>query len=150
MIITKPHKAWFYASLCTLASVLGGLIGYYIGYALLDTIGQQIIDFYNLNNAFTKLKDFFQQYGFWIILIKGFTPIPFKVVTITCGATHTNLIIFLTASTISRGMRFYLEAYLFWKWGPSIQKKLEKNLRLTMIIGTCLLALGYVVIKYIC
>jgi len=149
MVLAKPYKAWYYAFICTLASVLGGLIGYYIGYALLDTIGHQIIDLYNLNSAFSKLKNFFQQYGFWIILVKGFTPIPFKVVTITCGATHTNLGIFILASFISRGMRFYLEAYLFWRWGPSIQAKLEKNLRLTMLIATCLLVLGYISIKYI-
>ncbi len=149
MILAKRQKAWNYAFICTASSVIGGLLGYYIGYAFFDTVGQKILELYNLQESFLKLQNFFRKYGFWIILIKGFTPIPFKIVTITCGVTRIDLFTFIIASFFSRGLRFYLEAYLFWRWGPSMKIILEKNLRLIMIAGTALIVLGYFLVRYI-
>ncbi len=149
MIIAKPHKAWWYAFLCTMGSVVGGIIGYYIGYVFFDTLGEKILDLYGLHNAFEKLKYFFETYGFWIIFFKGFTPIPFKIVAITCGVTKINMVVFLLASILSRGMRFYIEAYVFWRWGAAMQGVFEKNMRLVVILFTLLLVFGYYMIKHI-
>jgi membrane protein YqaA with SNARE-associated domain len=149
MCLAHPDRAFRYAFICTVASVLGGLLGYAIGYFLIETVGAWIIDLYGLRNAWTAFEQSYAEWGLWIILVKGLTPIPYKLVTIASGAAHFSLIVFVVASIVTRGARFYLLAALLWKYGPPIQLFIEK--RLTLLSWIFLLALigGFLVIRYI-
>ncbi|HQS84257.1 MAG: cytochrome B [Alphaproteobacteria bacterium 16-39-46] len=149
MILSAPQKAWRLAFLTTVTSVLGGALGYAIGYFLFETIGDWIVTTYGLEQAFIKLKDLFNRWGFWIILLKGLTPIPFKIVTITSGVTGLDFMTFMAASVLSRGLRFYIEAILLWKYGNKVRKHLEGNLMLFTVLGVSALILGFAVLKFI-
>lgn len=149
MILHNPKKAWGLAFLTTVTSVMGGFLGYAIGYYLFETVGDWILSTYHLHDSFTKLRTLFNKWGFWILLIKGLTPIPFKVVTLTCGVTGLNLFIFALGSLLSRGGRFYLEAWLLKKYGSHIKASLEKNLLLYGCLGTGILILGFFLIKWV-
>ncbi len=149
MILSAPQKAWRLAFLTTVTSVLGGTLGYAIGYFLFETIGDWIVTTYGLEQAFIKLQDLFNTWGFWIILLKGLTPIPFKIVTITSGVTGLDFITFIGASILSRGLRFYIEALLLWKHGNKVRKHLEGNLMLFTVIGVSALILGFAALKFI-
>ena len=149
MSLSAPQKAWRLAFLTTVTSVLGGTLGYAIGYFLFETIGDWIVTTYGLEQAFIKLQDLFNTWGFWIILLKGLTPIPFKIVTITSGVTGLDFITFIGASILSRGLRFYIEALLLWKHGNKVRKHLEGNLMLFTVIGVSALILGFAALKFI-
>ncbi len=149
MILQTPSKAWRLAFLTTATSVLGGMLGYAIGFYLFETVGEWIISTYHLQDAFTHLSDLFNRWGFWIILLKGLTPIPFKIVTITSGVTGLNFFIFILGSILSRGLRFYLEAWLLKKYGPQIKSSLEKNLMLYGLLGLGALIIGFFLIKWV-
>jgi len=149
MGLQRPQNAWKLAALCAGMSVLGGLLGYYIGYALYETIGEWIIHTYHLESAFRKFQTSFQEWGFWIIALKGLTPIPYKVVTIFSGVTHVDLRIFVAASIIARTFRFMMLATLLKYAGPQVQDFMDKNLGIfTSIIVFSLIA-GILVIKYL-
>ena len=149
MILSAPQKAWKLAFLTTFTSVLGGILGYALGYFLFETIGEWIISTYGLEQAFIKLKELFNTWGFWIILLKGLTPIPFKIVTLTSGVTGLDFITFIGASILSRGLRFYIEAFLLWKYGHKVRKHLEGNLMLITVMGISVLVIGFAVLKFI-
>lgn len=149
MMLSRPQRAWMLAFLTTATSVVGGMLGYVIGYFLFETLGEWIIAAYGLQNAFLKLQTLFNQWGFWIILLKGLTPIPFKVVTITSGVTGLNFITFIAASIISRGMRFYIEAILLWKYGSAMRSAIEKNLTALAFATFGTLVGGFVLLKFI-
>jgi membrane protein YqaA with SNARE-associated domain len=129
--------------------VVGGLAGYAIGALLLDSIGRPILDFYGATHAFDDLALLYQEWGLWVILIKGLTPIPYKVVTIASGAFHYDLLVFVLASILTRGVRFYAEAALFWHYGAPIQRFVERYLTplawgfLILVIG------GFVALKFL-
>lgn len=149
MCLAAPQRAFQYALICTVASVLGGLLGYGIGYFLIETLGAWIIELYGLRAAWEAFEASYAEWGLWIILVKGLTPIPYKLVTIASGAAHFSLAIFIIASIVTRGLRFYLLAALLWKYGPPIQNFIEK--RLTILSWTFLVALigGFLVIRYL-
>lgn len=149
MILENRDRSWRLAFLCTLTSVVGGLLGYYIGYALFETIGERIVDAYHLTDAMARFQAQFQKWGFWIIAGKGLTPIPYKVVTIASGVASIDLKTFLAASVIARAFRFYLVAGLLRHYGPPIRIFIEKNLMLVTMGGIAVLALGYYVIQYL-
>jgi membrane protein YqaA with SNARE-associated domain len=128
MCIAAREKALRFAFICTLGSVLGGLLGYAIGALLFKTIGQWIVNTYHLQDAFQKFHDGFNEWGAWIILAKGLTPIPYKLVTIASGVAHFSLPLFIMASVITRGLRFYTVALLVMKFGAPIQEFIEKYL----------------------
>ena len=107
MVLAHRCKAWRYAGLTTAASVLGGILGYYLG-----SIGEWIIGVYHAENAFSTAKDWFDTYGVWVILLAGFTPVPYKIFTITAGIMSMSLIPFIVASIVGRGARFFLVAGL--------------------------------------
>ncbi|MDI2090956.1 YqaA family protein [Commensalibacter oyaizuii] len=149
MILAKRAKAWFYATVCTISSVLGGLLGWIIGAFLLQYIAMPIVHFYHAEGQLLALQQKFNEYGVWIILIKGLTPIPFKFVTIASGAAHFSLIPFMTASLITRGVRFFIEAALLYKFGPPIQDFIEKRM-IWVATAFCLLIIGGIfALKYI-
>jgi len=149
MILARPRDAWRLAALCTLASVAGGLLGYAIGYFLFDAIGRPILEFYHAMDRYEALKAGFQQWGVWIILIKGMTPIPYKLITIASGVAHFDLALFIGASIVSRSLRFFLLAALLWWFGPAVRDFIEKRLMLvTTAFAVCLVG-GFLVIRYL-
>jgi membrane protein YqaA with SNARE-associated domain len=149
MVLGNRARAWFYAALCTIASVLGGVAGYAIGYFLFETIGRWIVDLYGLQKAFETFRDSYAEWGLWIILIKGLTPIPFKIVTIASGAAKFDLLVFVLASIVTRGARFFMVAALVHRFGPPIREFVEKRLTLvTTVFAVCLVG-GFVVVKYL-
>lgn len=128
MILARREKAWLYATLCTLSSVIGGLLGWVIGAFLLQYIAMPIVHFYHADQQLLNLQQKFQTYGVWIILIKGLTPIPYKFVTIASGMAHFSILPFLVASAVTRGIRFFLEAILLYHFGPPIQDFIERRM----------------------
>lgn len=147
MVIANRHAAWRLAAICTLASVIGGLFGYAIGYFLYETVGRWVIDFYHLTDKFEAMRQTFIEYGAEIILIKGMTPIPYKLLTITAGVAQLNLWVFVGASIVSRAMRFFLVAALLYFFGEPVRAFIEK--RLTLVTSAVAVALvgGFLVVK---
>ncbi len=128
MLLSRKNQTWKLAWVCTITSVAGGWLGYAIGYGLYETIGEFILQTYGLQGAFDRFQESFNQWGFWIVALKGLTPIPYKVVTIACGVTRLDFTSFTIASLIARGFRFFFLALLFWYFGPPIKEYIEKNL----------------------
>lgn len=149
MILANRAKAWFYATLATVTSVLGGLAGYAIGYFVLESIGKPILKFYGKADALGPLKTLFQDYGVEILLIKGMTPIPYKVLTISAGVAEMNLLAFVLASIGARAMRFFLVAGLLYWFGEPIKTFIERRLTLVTTVGAVLLIGGFVALKFL-
>ncbi|MEO5336087.1 MAG: DedA family protein [Magnetospirillum sp. WYHS-4] len=149
MILAVRERAWWFASVCTVSSVVGGYLGYAIGYFLYETLGLWVIKVYGLAEKFEGLRKGFEDYGTWIILIKGATPIPYKLITIAAGVFHFDLTAFTFASIGSRGFRFFLVAILLWYFGPIIRDFVERRLMTVTTIGVILLVGGFVVVKYL-
>jgi membrane protein YqaA with SNARE-associated domain len=143
MAVAKPERAYRQAFICTLGSVLGGLLGYAIGYFLFATVGQWIVDTYHLEAAFKKFHDGFQEWGAWIILAKGLTPIPYKLVTIASGVAHFPLLAFFVCSVITRGARFFFVAWLIRRFGAPIKDFIEKYLTWVTLGFLALIILGF-------
>ncbi len=149
MTLANRKRAWRYAFICTVASVLGGMFGYAIGYLLFDSIGEPLVAFYGMEKGFETLKDWFAEYGLIIVFVAGFTPIPYKVFTISSGLTGLSFPIFVIGSIVSRGLRFLIVCGLIYWFGPPIKAFIERYLGLLTILATVLLVGGFVVLKYI-
>ncbi len=147
MVLADRRNAWRIAGLCTIASVVGGIAGYMIGYFLYETIGRWVIDFYHLSDRFDALRHTFVEYGAEILIIKGMTPIPYKLLTITAGVAKLDLWVFIGASIISRAMRFYLVAALLYWFGAPIREFIEKRLTLVTSVFAVALIGGFLVVK---
>ena len=140
MVLAQRDKAWKIAAVCTIASVLGGMLGYYIGYGLMESVGQWVIHTYHLEaKAAEAIHAYQSEYGAWIILVKGLTPIPFKLVTIASGFAAFNFPLFLLCAVITRGARFFLLSWLLKRWGEPVQAFIEK--RLTLVSWAFLIVL---------
>jgi membrane protein YqaA with SNARE-associated domain len=149
MMLARPRAAWRLAAYATLASVAGGMLGYAIGYWGFDLIGRPILEFYHAMPRYDALKAGFDRWGVWIIIIKGMTPIPYKLVTIASGVAHFDLLSFVGASIVSRSIRFFLLAALLWWFGPAVRDFIEKRLMLvTSAFAVCLVG-GFLVIRYL-
>ena len=148
MVLANRDKAFRIALVCTVCSVLGGLLGYAIGYYFFETIGEWVVKTYGLQSGLAAFRSGFEEYGIWIILIKGLTPIPYKLVTIASGAAHFDLFTFVWASIVTRGARFFLVAALLWRFGEPIRAFIEE--RLTLLTWLFLIALigGFVAFRY--
>ncbi|MFZ9499925.1 MAG: YqaA family protein [Beijerinckiaceae bacterium] len=127
MALAKPQKAWFYAAVCTVASVLGGIAGYAIGYLLYETVGLFLIKLYGYGDKVEALRVFYGEWGWAFILVKGLTPIPYKLVTIVSGLLEYNLFLFILLSAITRGARFFLLAAALNAWGDRIRALLDRH-----------------------
>jgi membrane protein YqaA with SNARE-associated domain len=149
MILARPRDAWRLAALCMLASVGGGLLGYAIGYFLFDTIGRPLLEFYGAMDRYDALKAGFDQWGVWIIILKGMTPIPYKLITIASGVAHFDLIAFVAASIVSRSLRFFLLAALLWWFGDAARTFIERRLTLVTTVFAALLVGGFVMLRYL-
>ncbi len=148
MCLAARDRAFFFAGLCTLFSVLGALLGYGIGFFFFETIGSAVLEFYGFTETFAEFQARYREWGIWIVAGAGFTPFPYKVITIASGVVGMDVLPFVLASFVSRGLRFYIVAALLWYFGPSIQGFVEKHLALLSILAF-LVAIGLVVLlKY--
>ncbi len=149
MVLAARAKWWRMAALCTAASVLGGLAGYAIGAFLFDAVGRPVLEFHGQTGSFEAFRESYNQWGAWIVGGAGLTPFPYKVITIASGATGLDLGIFMAASVVSRGLRFFLEAWLLWYIGPPVRHFVEKNLGLAFTVFLAALLGGFVVVRYV-
>jgi membrane protein YqaA with SNARE-associated domain len=149
MSLARPDKAWFYATVCTLTSVAGGLLGYFIGAVLYDSLGLWLIRLYGYGDRVEAFREAYVHYGAWIILLKGITPIPYKIVTIASGFAGYNLGLFVLLSFVARGMRFYLVAFLLSRYGPQARAIIEKRLGFWVTISVLVLVAGIVAAAYL-
>lgn len=144
MSLARPEKAYSYALLCTWTSVAGGVLGYAIGAILYDSLGLWLVSLYGYGDKVDAFRQAYNEYGAWIILLKGFTPIPYKVVTITSGFAGFDLPLFILLSIITRGGRFYVLAFLLSRYGVRARAMIEERLGLWVTIGTLVLVGGIV------
>ncbi|MBE6445714.1 MAG: DedA family protein [Alphaproteobacteria bacterium] len=149
MILALPDKAWKIAGLATVSSVVGGFFGYGIGVFFFDLIAKPILTFYGYMQQFEVFKDYYHQWGAWIVFGAGITPFPYKVITIASGVVRLDLFTFALASLVARGMRFYLVAWLLKKYGAPMKVFIEKNLGMLSVLFLILLIGGFVAIKYL-
>jgi membrane protein YqaA with SNARE-associated domain len=144
MSLAHPRRAWYYATICTLTSVAGGLVGYAIGALLYDSVGQWLIGLYGYGDRVEAFRAAYAEWGAWIILIKGLTPIPYKIVTITSGFADYNLFLFVIFSIIARAMRFYLIAFLIHRYGDFAREIIERRLGLWAALGAIVVIGGII------
>lgn len=149
MVLARPHAAWRIALIATVASVVGGLAGYAIGFFLFETLGAWIIELYGLGGKFAAFRQTWNEWGVWIILIKGLTPIPYKLVTIASGLAGFNLGIFIIASILTRGARFLLVAGLLRYFGTPIRTFIEQRLTLVTTSFALMIVAGFVALRYL-
>lgn len=148
MVVTRPDRAYFYATVCTIASVLGGLLGYAIGH-FLEPVGMWLLAVMGKADTFEASKALFQQHGAWVILIKGLTPIPYKLITIAAGVFAFNLPLFILLSVITRAARFFLVAFVVKTFGPAMLEVIEKRLALWTFIFVAVLVGAIVAVRFI-
>ena len=149
MSLARPKKAWWFATVCTIASVAGGVLGYAIGALLYDSIGQWLITLYGLGDKVETFRASYAEWGAVIILLKGLTPIPFKLVTIASGIAHFNFPLFVILCTVTRGARFFIIAALLKRFGEPVQTFIEKRLNLFAWGFLLLLVGGFVAVAYL-
>jgi membrane protein YqaA with SNARE-associated domain len=149
MILANRRRAFWYATVATLTSVIGAYLGYAIGYYLFETIGQPILKVYGAMQTFEALRDKFLQYGVEIIVLKGMTPIPFKLITIASGLAKFDLGLFTLACLASRSIRFYLVAAILYFVGEPARHFIEKRLTLVTSVSVVLLVGGFVLFKFL-
>jgi membrane protein YqaA with SNARE-associated domain len=149
MSLARPDKAYFYATVCTLTSVAGGVFGYFIGAVLYDAIGLWLIQLYGYGNKVEAFREAYAEWGAWIILIKGLTPIPYKIVTIASGFAGYSLLMFILLSFVARGGRFFLLAFLLHRYGPQARVIIEERLGFWVTVGAVLLVGGIVAALYV-
>lgn len=149
MCLAKPHKAWYYATICAVSSALGGVVGYWLGALLYDTVGLWIINTYGYQEVAERYRTSAHDVWFWLLITKGLTPIPFKIVTIISGLINFNFWVFLGASLFARFTFFFLLAAALRVYGDQIRNFIEKRLKLATFILLFFLIGGFVLIKYL-
>jgi membrane protein YqaA with SNARE-associated domain len=147
MVLARPDRAWRLAAICTVASVIGGALGYLIGYAVFDQLARPVIEMYGYGDRFVALQELYGRYGLWIILIKGLTPIPYKFVTIASGATSFSFPVFMVASLVTRGARFFIVAALLRAFGTPVRDFIERRLTLVTSLAVVGIVGGFVVMR---
>jgi membrane protein YqaA with SNARE-associated domain len=147
MCLARPRQAWLMAGICTLASVCGGALGYFIGYALFDVLAAPLLHFYHYDEGFARFKAMYDTYGLWVILIKGLTPIPYKIVTIASGAAQFNFAAFMAASLVTRGARFFLLAAILRRFGEPVRFFIERRLTLITSLAAAAVVGGFAVLR---
>lgn len=146
MALARPDRAWLFAAICTVTSVAGGLFGYFIGAELYATVGQWLISLYGYGDKVEVFREAYAQYGAWIILFKGFTPIPYKIVTITSGFAGFNIGLFIVLSLVTRGARFFVLAFLINRYGDRARGIIEKRLGLWTSLAAVAIVVGFVIV----
>lgn len=149
MILARPGQAWLIASVCTVSSVVGGLAGYAIGAFLFETVGAPVLEFYGALAQFDGLSARFNEQGAWAVLFAGMTPFPYKVITIFSGATGLDIGVFVAASVVARGVRFFLIAGLLRRYGAPMRAFIERRLGMLMTLAFILLIGGFAAARYL-
>ena len=149
MIVAAPTRAFLIAAVAVVASVLGGMLGYFIGWGLFDSIGSPILEFYGKADEVDIFADRYNEWGAWAVLIAGVTPFPYKVITILSGWTGLSFSVFVVSSVVARSLRFFLIALLLWKFGTPIRDFIERRLGLMFTLFLILLLGGFILVKYI-
>ncbi len=149
MALAQPKRAWRLAAICTVASVAGGALGYAIGYLVFDQLAAPLLHFYHYDAAFARFQATYAEYGLWVILVKGLTPIPYKIVTIASGAAHFDFALFMAASLVTRGARFFLVAALLRRFGDPVRAFIERRLTLVTSVVALSIVGGFVILRYI-
>jgi membrane protein YqaA with SNARE-associated domain len=147
MALARPRAAWRFAAVCTVASVAGGALGYLIGYAVFDQLARPILNLYGYGAAYAAFQAKFQEYGLWIVLVKGLTPIPYKIVTIAAGAARFDFWLFMLASLLTRGARFLLVATLLHYYGDAVRDFIERRLTLVTSAVAAGIVGGFLALK---
>ena len=142
MALARPDRAWRFAAVCTVASIVGGALGYLIGYTLFDVIAVPLLHVYHGEAAYERFRQLYAVWGIWVILIKGMTPIPYLIVTLASGALRYSFPVFIAASIVTRGARFFLVATLLHYFGDPVRVFIERHLTLV----TTLVAVGIVAV----
>ena len=149
MVLAARDRAWRYAAVCTIASVLGGMLGYAIGFYLFEAAGQPLLELYGYAAKFDEFRGRYNEWGAWIVFGAGVTPFPYKVITIASGVTGLDLATFTVASVLARGLRFFIVAALLYWIGPPIRNFVEKNLAMVTTVFFVLLLGGFVAVRYL-
>jgi membrane protein YqaA with SNARE-associated domain len=149
MCVAIPAKSFRYAAICSVGSVFGGALGYGLGFWFMDSIGMSIIDLYGLTQKYGLVQQYFKEYDVWIVGTAGFTPIPYKLFTITAGFVHSNFFTFMLVSLLARSARFFLVAGLIWKFGPQIKSFIDRYFNVLSIVFVVLLIAGFLLIKMV-
>ncbi len=149
MALARPERAWRYALICTVASVLGGALGYLIGYALFDQLAAPLIRAYGYGDRFASFQAMYAEHGLWVILIKGLTPIPYKIVTIASGAARFDFVLFMLASLATRGARFFLIAALLRRFGEPVRDFIERRLTLVTSVAAAGVVGGFLALRFL-
>ena len=148
MCVAVPLKAFRYAAICSIGSVLGGGFGYGLGYWFMDSVGLPIVEWYGFYDKYELVQHYFKEYDVWIVGTAGFTPIPYKLFTITAGFVQSNFITFMLVSLFARSARFFLVAALIWKFGPWIKQFIDRYFNILSIVFVVLLAGGFFLVKH--
>jgi membrane protein YqaA with SNARE-associated domain len=148
LCLARPDRAYFYATVCTVTSVAGGVLGYVIGAYLYDSVGLWLMQLYGYGDNIEAFRQAYAEWGAWIIVLKGMTPIPYKIVTIASGFAAYPIIPFIFLSFIARGMRFYLVAFLLHRYGPRAREIIEKRLGFWTTVGALIVIVGFVIAVY--
>lgn len=146
LIIARPERAWVIAGICTIASVLGGAFGYLIGWGFFEQIGRPVLEFYGKDVRFDEFRTTYNAWGAWAVLIAGVTPFPYKVITILSGVTGLNFGVFMIASILARGLRFFVIAALLRRFGEPIRLYIEERLGLVFSVFMVALLGGFLVL----
>jgi membrane protein YqaA with SNARE-associated domain len=149
MALARPERAWSFATVCTAASVAGGVLGYAIGALLYDTVGHWLVALYGYGDKVEAFREAYAKWGTWIILLKGLTPIPYKIVTITSGFAGYNLALFIVFSVVARGTRFYFTAFMINRYGARAREIIEKRLGLFAAASFGVLVVGIFAAVYL-
>ncbi|MBR45515.1 MAG: cytochrome B [Rhodospirillaceae bacterium] len=147
MVLANRQRAWRIAAVCTLASALGGLFGYAIGLWLFDAVGQPLLELYGSEDKFVTFQKYYNEWGAWIVGGAGFTPLPYKVITIASGVTKLDIGIFFLASVVSRGLRFYIVAALLWRFGEPVREFIERHMGKLALLFFVLLIGAFLLVK---
>ncbi len=149
MCVALPALSFRYATICSLGSVLGGALGYGLGFWFMDSVGMPIVEWYGLAEKYDLVQQYFKDYDVWIVGTAGFTPIPYKLFTITAGFAKSNFLTFMVVSLVARSARFFLVAGLIWKFGPQIKNFIDRYFNIISIAFVILLGGGFLLIKLV-
>ncbi len=149
LCLGKPARSLWYAGVCTIGSVVGGLFGYWIGSAFFDSVGREILEFYGLMGRYADVQALYQKYDVWAVGIAGLTPIPYKVFTVTAGLFKISLPGFVAASIVGRGLRFFVVALVLRRWGEPAREFLDRHLNLLTVAFVVLLIGGFIVLRHV-